>query len=487
VIVVYKVDRLSRSLSDFAKMVDVFDEFGVSFVSVTQQFNTTTSMGRLTLNVLLSFAQFEREVTAERIRDKIAASKKKGLWMGGVVPLGYDVLERRLVVNEQEAETIRALFDLYLKLGSVAGVAERAQGRGFTTKIRRSKEDELVGGRPLSRGHIYKILANPVYIGKIVHRGACHEGLHAAIIDQATWDAVRDRMEQKTVRRDQNKNLPTVSLLSGLLVDEQGKRLSVSHANKGTKRYRYYVQRKTESDVDGNRRWWLPAQEAERIVIDALTSLLQDPASLSRSLDVSDAKVTTTRSLLDKAKALAENLRDMEPIEKQRFLAATVNRVEVSESGLRILIDRTGLARCLDGSDSQGGLCEPRQGADLFSIHVDCELRRCGGAVRLVLRDGSSDLGKADLGLIELIERAHVAFASLRTGEKPLKQLAAEQGMDRADFGRLIRLAFLSPDITEAIRLGEHPVHLCVTSLRRLKNLPLSWEEQRQVLGFSTK
>ena len=178
VVVVYKVDRLTRALTDFAKIVEVFDALKVSFVSVTQQFNTTTSMGRLTLNVLLSFAQFEREVTAERIRDKIAASKKKGMWMGGNVPLGYDAKDRSLVINEVEAETVRTLFRLYLELGSVRALQAEAQRRGLRSKT----------GQPFSYGHLYFLLQNPIYIGLIRHKKATYPGLHPPIIDQATWD-----------------------------------------------------------------------------------------------------------------------------------------------------------------------------------------------------------------------------------------------------------------------------------------------------------
>jgi DNA invertase Pin-like site-specific DNA recombinase len=193
-IVVYKVDRLTRSLADFAKIVEVLDAHGASFVSVTQQFNTTTSMGRLTLNMLLSFAQFEREVTGERIRDKIAASKRKGLWMGGPVPLGYEPNGRTLAIVETEAKTVRTLFRLYLELGTVRRVKEEADRVGLTTKVREGADRRMRGGRSLSRGHIYHLLSNPLYIGRIAHRGESYEGQHPAIINPDTWDAVQKRL-----------------------------------------------------------------------------------------------------------------------------------------------------------------------------------------------------------------------------------------------------------------------------------------------------
>ena len=194
IIVVYKVDRLTRSLADFARLVEIFDAQGVSFVSVTQQFNTTSSMGRLTLNVLLSFAQFEREVTGERIRDKIAASKKKGMWMGGNVPLGYDASERTLVINPAEAETVRRIFALYRELGCVRRVKEEADRLGLSTKRSTTANGTERGGKPFSRGHIYRLLSNPIYIGQIAHKGQLYPGQHPALIDAETWTAVRDQL-----------------------------------------------------------------------------------------------------------------------------------------------------------------------------------------------------------------------------------------------------------------------------------------------------
>src|ERR1700746_1297618 len=189
-VVVYKVDRLTRSLADFAKMVEVFDARGVSFVAVTQQFNTTTSMGRLTLNVLLSFAQFEREATGERIRDQIAASKRKGIWMGGLVPLGYEVRDRQLVINEAEATTVRHIFTRYCELGSVRLLKEELDRNGVRSKIRVSKDGVESGGQAFSRGALYTLLRNPIYVGEIRHKGVCHPGQHAPIVDRAIWDKV---------------------------------------------------------------------------------------------------------------------------------------------------------------------------------------------------------------------------------------------------------------------------------------------------------
>src|SRR5436189_221582 len=239
IIVVYKVDRLTRSLADFARLVEIFDAQGASFVSVTQQFNTTSSMGRLTLNVLLSFAQFEREVTGERIRDKIAASKKKGMWMGGNVPLGYDADERALVINPAEAETVRRIFALYRELRCVRRVKEEADRLGLRTKSRTAANGTKRGGKPFSRGHLYTLLSNPIYIGEIAHKGQLYPGQHPALINADTWAAVRDQLAANARDHRRKAHATEPSLLAGLLTDAQGERLTPSHAVKKGRRYRY--------------------------------------------------------------------------------------------------------------------------------------------------------------------------------------------------------------------------------------------------------
>src|SRR5438309_1242916 len=241
IVVVYKVDRLTRSLADFARLVEIFDAQGVSFVSVTQQFNTTSSMGRLTLNVLLSFAQFEREVTGERIRDKIAASKKKGMWMGGNPPLGYDAQERKLIVNPAEADTVRGIFALYLELGCVRAIKETIDRRRWTTKRFMTAAGRMQGGRPFSRGHLYRILSNPLYLGRIAHKGQLHLGQHEALIESETWEAVQAQLAANTAGHRRRGGAKAPSLLAGLLVDSAGARLPPSHAVQTGRRYRYYI------------------------------------------------------------------------------------------------------------------------------------------------------------------------------------------------------------------------------------------------------
>ena len=257
VVVVYKIDRLTRSLADFAKIVEVFDQRSVSFVSVTQSFNTTSSMGRLTLNVLLSFAQFEREVTGERIRDKIAASKKKGMWMGGIVPLGYDAEARKLIPNDFEASTVRQLFKLYLELGSIRMLQVRAQQIGLRTKLHTSKAGLTSGGLGFSCGHLRTILTNPIYVGMIRHGKHTYPGLHEAILDQQTFDQVQALLASKANTSSSAAGKDDLHLLTGMIFDETGDRLSPTHATKNGRRYRYYVSRRLAKGHQVRRSRWV--------------------------------------------------------------------------------------------------------------------------------------------------------------------------------------------------------------------------------------
>src|SRR5438876_4065938 len=279
IVVVYKVDRLTRSLADFARLVEIFDKEGVSFVSVTQQFNTNSSMGRLTLNVLLSFAQFEREVTGERIRDKITASKRKGMWMGGLVPLGYYASERKLVINPAEAETVRGIFALYRELGCVRRVKEEADRLGLRTRYRTTRKGAERGGKPFSRGHLCRLLANPIYTGQIAHKAQLYSGQHPALIDAETWAAVRDQLVANAGDHRRKARAVEPSLLAGLLVDARGERLTPSHAVRNGRRYRYYLSAVPIDPAGTDARVWrLPAREIENAVISIMVEALSSPA-----------------------------------------------------------------------------------------------------------------------------------------------------------------------------------------------------------------
>jgi site-specific DNA recombinase len=274
VVVVYKIDRLSRALMDFAKLVEVFDRNDVTFVSITQSFNTTTSMGGLTLNILLSFAQFEREVIGERIRDKFAASRKKGMWMGGFVPLGYDVRDRKLVINKAEAATVRMIFQRFTKIGSATALMFALRAEGITGKQ----------GKLVDKGYLYKLLNNRVYVGEAVHKGSAYPGEHQAIIDRALWDRVHAILRESPRKRAANSRSQTPALLKGLIFGPTGRSLTPAYTRKGGKLYRYYVSTdvlKRDGEACTVRR--VPAAELEAAVVDQLRGLLRAPEIIVRT------------------------------------------------------------------------------------------------------------------------------------------------------------------------------------------------------------
>src|ERR1700694_1822772 len=348
VVVVYKVDRLTRSLADFAKIVEIFDAAGVSFVSVTQQFNTTTSMGRLTLNVLLSFAQFEREVTGERIRDKIAASKQKGMWMGGWVPIGYDRKDRTLTVNETEAVTVRTIFDLFLKLKNVQRVQTELMRLNLTTKPYATPRGRAVGGLSFARGHIYKILSNPLYIGEIVHRSVRYPGQHPPLIDAATWDAVQAQLAASHHENRARTNAKSKSLLAGLIYDDAGNRLGSRHATKNGTRYRYYVTSEgTGRSVAAASapRLRLPAAMVDELVLTKLQSFLTDKAQISALLRETRCRPAQIGNGLGIASKFADSLASAAPMAQN--VADLLARVTVSHASLQIATKRDRLLALL--------------------------------------------------------------------------------------------------------------------------------------------
>jgi len=290
IVVVYKIDRLTRSLADFAKIVEILDARSASFASVTQQFNTTTSMGRLTLNVLLSFAQFEREVIGERTRDKIAASKKKGMWMGGVPPLGYRVQDRKLVIVESEAELVRSIFRRYAELGSVRLLKAELEAQGRTSKSWTSAAGRVIGGKPFSRGALYLILRNRTYRGEIVHKGQSHPSEHAPIVDQPLWDVVQAQLAANSGGRNAGTGARQPSLLAGMMFDRDGNRMTPSYAVKTGTRYRYYASRPliTQDQRESSTALRIPAGEIEHFVTSRVRQWLLDPGGIYQSTRLPD-------------------------------------------------------------------------------------------------------------------------------------------------------------------------------------------------------
>jgi len=474
IVVVYKVDRLSRSLADFAKIIELLEAHDASFVSVTQQFSTTTSMGRLTLNVLLSFAQFEREVTAERIRDKIAASKKKGMWMGGVVPLGYDAVDRKLVINDAEAETVRTVFALYREHANTRLVKEEADRLGLRTKQHEWRGGRRPGGGPFTRGHINKILINRLYIGEVVHKGISYPGEHAPIIDWGLWDAVQSQLASNAVTRKAGANARSPSLLTGLLETADGRRLVPSHATKRGQRYRYYVSK--PGDDRSAAAWRLPAPALETAVIDGIGGFLTDRQRLSTET-ASNVAAGNLTPFFTRAAALATELRDPTIASLREVLLAIVRRAVIAEDSLCITLNAHALWRRL-GIDGAG---LPEE----VMLDLAMVVRRRGVETRLIV-ENAFVLAKPDQKLVELVVRAHRWFGMLRDGEaRSVHDLARCAGADPGDVSRILPLAFLAPDIVEAVLDGRQPIELTAARLKRMRDLPLDWAKQRQRLGFA--
>ena len=341
VVVVYKIDRLSRSLADFAKLVDVFDRNGVTFVSVTQSFNTTTSMGRLTLNILLSFAQFEREVTAERIRDKFAASRAKGIWMGGWAPLGYDVKDRKLVVNPAEAKTVRMIFERFVEIGSATVLAKALRAEGVTTKR----------GSPIDKGFVYKTLNNRIYLGEAVHKGLSYPGEHKAIIDQSRWDKAREVLKRSPRQRASNTRAQTPALLRGLLFGPDGSAFSPTHTRRGPKLYRYYVSQSVlKRGADACPIGRVSAGEIEATVVDQLRAVFRQPEIIvgtwrearKQDEDVTEAEVSEALN------ALHPLWDELFPAEQARLVQLLVERLDIGVDGIAVRLRVDGLSGVAD-------------------------------------------------------------------------------------------------------------------------------------------
>ena len=490
IVVVYKIDRLTRSLMDFSRIVEIFDSNEVSFVSVTQQFNTSTSMGRLTLNMLLSFAQFEREVTAERIRDKIAASKKKGIWMGGLVPLGYDAIDRKLVINKQEAETVRWLFETYLELGSVRKLKQAADNRGIVSKARTPKRTPNGSASPrssgsvsLSRGVLYQLLANPIYKGCIRHGSNIYPGQHEAIIDDETFEKVQAHLNDQASSRRSESNVTQPHLLTGILFDETGDRMSPSHANKQGRRYRYYIShRLMQAHREQKDGWRLPAQHIEAIILTEITSLLRSKVRLLDICGLTDCTPEAAQQTTRSGSKLAEQLEAGSMEEKRTLLQQIIHRIALSTNAITMETDKIGLARTI-GINNASADANDKQTA---TINLPIQLRRRGVEAKLVLTDTKEPAAQADPNLVRLLATAHYNLEQLTSGQcKTIAELATKNQTNPDEISRTLPLAFLAPDIVKSILEGKQPVELTAKRLTRLDHLPIDWKAQRQKLGFA--
>jgi DNA invertase Pin-like site-specific DNA recombinase len=426
VVVVYKIDRLTRSLADFAKLVEAFDARSISFVAVTQQFNTTTSMGRLTLNVLLSFAQFERELSSERVRDKIAASRRKGKWTGGTVPLGYDARDKKLVINKAEAETVRTIFRLYLELKSFSKLVAELDRRGIVTKRRSTKVAKYNGGIPFTYGPLAYFLKNRVYIGEVHHGGKWFKGEHKAILERQTFDRVQELLKANTSGR-KAKRSESGALLAGKLFDDKGNRMSPSFSSKNGVRYRFYVSsallRGRKAAAGSVAR--IAAAEIEGAVLSALKTHQQEGG-------LDDAPVSS----------------------------GEVERVVIASNRMLITITTPS------GADQE------------IRIPWSTEVRDAPAVMErnAVARDARNE------GLIQSIIRAHAWVLRLREGAyDSIEQLAEADGLHPKVIRQNLRLAFLSPEVTSAILEGRLPAALSLARVPKLQ--PLPWIEHQSLIG----
>ena len=491
VVVVYKVDRLTRSLADFARIVEVLDAAGASFVSVTQQFNTTTSMGRLTLNVLLSFAQFEREVTAERIRDKIAASKQKGMWMGGGVPLGYRAENRKLLVDEGEAHVVRYLFSRYLELRSVRALAKDANEQCFPRRGRRDDQTEMLDGsaggspaatRRFGRGQLYHVLSNPIYVGKVRHYEKVYEGEHQAIIDHETFASAQALLVEQAPARRTSTNSTDLHLLTGIHFDQDGNRLSSVHTKRGDIRYRYYVSsERTEGQGTTQASGWrLAAKTIEAVVEARFVQLLEDRHGLSQILQPLVPASDLARALMAAA-ALKATYKSASAPDRRAILRKLIQRIDLAPAKLTLHLDIAHLAKELIGR--QLDRAETGDGDRMVKIECSFSLRRRGIETKLVLKGQNAITQSPDDGLVKLLARANTYIKQLTDGSgRSISDVAAANGIDRSDFSRALKLAFLAPDLVDRILNGSQPPELTAQKLSRLPELPHAWSKQRALL-----
>lgn len=511
-VVVYKVDRLTRSLADFAKLVELFDAYGVSFVSITQQFNTTTSMGRLTLNVLLSFAQFEREVTGERIRDKIAASKAKGMWMGGMPPIGYKVQDKGLLIDKDSAQQVQQIYQLYLELGTVNLLKAELDQRDWKTPARVSKRHGQSGERPYSRGHLYRILSNQLYIGKVVHKGNIYEGQHPAIIDIALWEKVQVQLKNNSNHHQTRASAKTPGLLAGLLFDEKGERLSSVQSNKLLKpstsskdtnnkdkkhhrRYHYYVSQQLikEGKAKAPDALRIPAQELEQLVITRLYSFLTQRAELFNLIDNLGCKdAHMVNAILTSAAKLAEVLNTQSSTTSAKDLIPALQSIlgciTVKGNELEITIKLVSIFQDAKASFQTNSALwlnnELRD--DTHTITLPIQLKRSGLNKRLIVEAPEHNVKRSpDVRMVKLLSRAHHYFNLLTSGKvRSVKEIGVQEKLSSSHVSRVMLLAFLAPSIVRDILEGKHPPILTSDKLMRSLPLPIDWNEQRQILGF---
>jgi site-specific DNA recombinase len=448
VIVVYKVDRLTRSLADFAKLVELFDQHSVSFVSVTQHFNTTSSMGRLTLNVLLSFAQFEREVIGERVRDKIAASKRKGIWVGGPVPLGYASVNKKIVVVPEEADTVRLIFRRYLELGSIRCLIEDLDRRGIRTKRNSSSGGQTRGGIRFGVGPLAHLLRNRFYVGDVVYRGNVHHGEHDPILDQTLFEAVQAKLAAAaTARQLQLKASPAI--LAGRIFDDCGNRMTPTHTNKRGARYRYYVSHAIlqNRNADAGSAPRIPAPEVERAVVAALRECL----------------------------ATGQNGKDSNVLDDRALIEQHVKRVEVKRRQIEVQLTEATCSSLGNASESTTATSSARRIIMPWSTMAHADIK----GIIYSPNQSSSVISAKSEGLLIAIAKARIWINDLVDGRaESFAKIAEREGKVERHIRLLAPLAFVSPQFISEIVGGVVPSNITVTGLAQ--GLSYSWAKQRK-------
>ena len=486
VIVVYKVDRLSRSLNDFAQMVNVFDAQQVSFVSITQQFNTTTSMGRLTLNILLSFAQFEREVIGERVRDKVAASKQKGMWMGGHPPLGYDIEHRKLVVNPQEALLVNEIFERYLEMQSAYKLAEFMNARGDANKRWVNRHGIESGGQPFLYQALYKILNNKLYIGRISHKEKSYEGQHQPIISIELWDRVQNALKQGKEERVK-RHAKHGALLMGKCFSPAGYGYTPTYSTTGAVRHRYYLERKTQHRIK--------AADLESLVIDTIRLLSREAKHWRECWATGGISLTETEAQ-HRWKALCSGWIHLSDPIRQQSARQIIERIVISKDQLVVRLSHVGMREALhdveESSGSQiahaedGYLPTVTHGEGYLEITIAARFEVYGRsqialdvegkAIRTFKRSNYNPV------LVNALVKSYRWNRHLDSGDLTISDLAKREGQSRTYVSRIVNLMMLSPDIISSILTGTQPLTLHLKDLTG--NLPVEWHRQRQVLKF---
>lgn len=451
IVVVYKVDRLTRSLMDFSKIIDVFDRHETSFVSITQQFNTTTSMGRLTLNILLSFAQFEREVTGERIRDKIAASKKKGMWMGGKVPLGYSKEDKKLVIYNEDAQKVQTLFEKYLELKSVPKLMQYLKENEIKTKT----------DKYFSKGQLYHLLANKIYIGKITHKDKIYDGEHEAIICDDFFEKVQKLLYENKVDKTCGVKSSSNSLLAGLIYDDLGNKMTPSHSNSHGRRYRYYISRALKNNEETGSVSKIPAGEVEKFVIETTKEFLQDKKQIQKI--VSEYKISKQNKLI----YIAQDIQDYS---EPKLIRAIIHKIMVSKILIEITYNETSIKKVLNALANNQEIVVPDKNEELTPIVISknikiTQLSRNDNI--LILNAKEYDTPEPNPYLVNAIVKSFYYHKQIQSG-KTIEDLQTEEGLKDSKYIRnIMNLKYISPELTEQILNGTQPKYL---SLQKLIN-----------------